>query len=225
MKQKKKAERSSDQSGSALVIAIVVMMVVMMLSLALLLVSFSLFNSANKQQTTEQCKEIAQGISRELELEITGKDVNFKNAGEMEGAMTEGKNPLWFYLRCNLHQENWPYYNSEESFHSGTYAYRYFDLASSGSTDTEILDGVTVKMYWESEDGADKRRNATLVIQVTCEKLKQKSTITTSYELAVEDSFAGYGAGSEMIPNGACNPGRNTINTGEKWTFTVSKRE
>ena len=211
--------------GSALVIAIVVMMVVMMLSLALLLVSFSLFSAANKQQSTEQCKEIAHGVSRELEWEITGKDVNFVTAEEMEAAMNAGEAPLWSYLRCNLWQDNWPYYNSEETGHSASCAYRYFNLQSDGGADAEILDGVSVKMYWESSRDADKAEQTSFVIQVTCEKWKQKSTITTYYDLAIEDGISGYGSGSEQKPDGACNPEHNTIHTGEKWTFHVTKRE
>ena len=51
---KKKALKQKE--GSALLIAIVIMMVLTMLTLALLLVSYSLFATANKQQGMEQCK-------------------------------------------------------------------------------------------------------------------------------------------------------------------------
>ena len=72
---KKKALKQKE--GSALLIAIVIMMVLTMLTLALLLVSYSLFATANKQQGMEQCKEMAQSLSRELEEEITGHGCGF----------------------------------------------------------------------------------------------------------------------------------------------------
>ena len=123
---KKKALKQKE--GSALLIAIVIMMVLTMLTLALLLVSYSLFATANKQQGMEQCKEMAQSLSRELEEEITGTDVDFSTYDEMKTAYEAGESPLWFYLRFNLWQSDWPYYNEEERGHTAAYAYRYFDI-------------------------------------------------------------------------------------------------
>ena len=114
---KKKALKQKE--GSALLIAIVIMMVLTMLTLALLLVSYSLFATANKQQGMEQCKEMAQSLSRELEEEITGTDVDFSTYDEMKTAYEAGESPLWFYLRFNLWQSDWPYYNEEERGHTG----------------------------------------------------------------------------------------------------------
>lgn len=223
---KKKA--LNNKKGSALLIAIVIMMVVTMLSLALLLVSYSLFATSNKQKNTEQCKEIAQGISRELEEEITGTSVDFSNYGEMRKALDEGKSPLWFYLRFNLWQSSWPYYNSEERGHTSSYAYRYFSIDGTKDGEKDILGDVTVLMYWESESGAvkgsDEEQNentqseTTFVILVTCQRGKQKSTIKSTYDIIIEEQ-ADYGGEGEQIIRCTENPNNNTIQTNEKWTF------
>lgn len=216
---KKKALEQKE--GSALLIAIVIMMVLTMLTLALLLVSYSLFATANKQQGMEQCKEMAQSLSRELEEEITGTDVDFSTYDEMKTAYEAGESPLWFYLRFNLWQSDWPYYNEEERGHTAAYAYRYFDINTGTGKEAvaDALDDISVKMYWEGENDAEKE-DTSFVVQVTCQKGKLKSIITSTYELTIDENPANYGgAGEEMLD------GKHLIQTGEKWTFSLAQRE
>lgn len=212
-------------SGSALVIAIVIMMIVMMLSLALLLVSFSLSSTASSQIGAEQCKEIAQGVSRAVQAEITGNDVDFDTAEQMEAALNTGKNPFWSYLRCNLWQNNWPYYNASESGHGPEQAWREFTLSAGAVEGADILDNVSVEVYWASQQGAERTENTSVFVRVTCEIRKQKSVITTEYDLTVEENPADYGEGNSICPAGACNPAGNIIQTGEKWSFSFAGRE
>ena len=216
-----------NKRGSALLIAIIIMMVVLLLSLALLLVSYSLFVTAAKQQNMEQCKEMAQSLSRELEEEITGTDTAFKTYADMKQAMTSGKNPLWFYLRFHLWQTDWPYYNAEERGHTSTHAYRYFTLHAEDleERDAAVLDGITVKMYWESESDAQRDGETPFVIEITCQKGKQKSTITSFYELSVDVPADYGGEGEKLLEHSVYNASRNTIQTDEKWTFSLSQRE
>ena len=58
-----------NKEGSAMLIAIAIMAVLVMLGLALLLVSFSLHATVNREHDAAQCKEIVQTLSRELEQE------------------------------------------------------------------------------------------------------------------------------------------------------------
>ena len=60
-----------NKEGSAMLIAIAIMAVLVMLGLALLLVSFSLHATVNREHDAAQCKEIVQTLSRELERQIT----------------------------------------------------------------------------------------------------------------------------------------------------------
>lgn len=213
------------KDGFAILIAIVVMMVAIVLSLSLLLVSYSLFATVNKQQNMEQCKEMAQSVSRELEREITGPEVDYESFAAMKEAAQAEKSPLWFYLRFHLWQTNWPYYNKEERGHSETYATRNFKVESEiGGKETEILDAVSVKMYWESEDGAQKGDGTSLTIKVTCSKGKQKSTITSVYDLTVEENVPGYTEEGNVILTSSYNAENNAVGKNEKWTFSLSER-
>ena len=52
-----------NKEGSAMLIAIAIMAVLVMLGLALLLVSFSLHATVNREHDAAQCKEIVQTLS------------------------------------------------------------------------------------------------------------------------------------------------------------------
>lgn len=213
-----------NKNGSALLIAIVIMMVVTMLGLALLLVSYSLFATSNRQKSMEQCKALAQSLSRELEEEITISQ--FSSYAAQNQALNEGKFPLWFYLRSNIWQTNWPYYNAEERGHTEDFAYRYFKLDGSNDEVNEVVDDISICIYWESEADAQKV-GTPLIVQVTCTKGKQKSTITSTYELVIgANDYEDIKETSDKttIP-GKYNPGNNTIETGEIWSWSLTERE
>lgn len=216
------------KDGSALLIAIVIMMVTMMLSLALLLVSYSLFATANKQQNLEQCKELAQSLSVELEKEIT--DPIFESYAEETAALEAGEYPLWFYLRYNVFQSSWPYYNEDERGHTQAYAYRYFKI-DTPETDVNVADDISVLMYWSSEldtetENENEAETTELTVVVTCEKGKQRSTITTIYELVLGEDSNYDDAPQELVrsPNKDVNPNNNAINGAQKWSWGREER-
>ena len=213
------------KDGAAILIAIVVMMVAIVLSLSLLLVSYSLLATVNKQKNVEQCKDMAQSVSREIEREITGSEVNFQSFEEMKKAAEEGNNPLWFYLRFHLRQTNWPYYNKEEQGHSAATAVRNFKLDFDGDHDEgSILENVSVEMYWESEDGAEKGGGTSVIVKVTCARGKQKGIITSVYDLSVEENVTGYMDENTLIIDSPYNAENNAVGKNEKWTFSLSER-
>ena len=213
-----------NKKGSALLIAIVIMMVVTMLGLALLLVSYSLFATSNRQNSAEQCTALAQSLNRELEEEITISQ--FKDYASQTKALNDGKFPVWFYLRFNVWQTNWPYYNSEERGHTEEFSNRYFKLEGSGDEVNEAVDDISILIYWESEADADKA-GTQLVVQVTCTKGKQKSTITSTYELVIgANDYEDIKTGDEATTTPQkYNPGGNTIETGEIWSWSLTERE
>lgn len=245
----RKGKQTGRNSGSALVVALVIMLMVMMLSLALLLACYSLRMSAVRQRTLEQCKELAQSVSRELTAEITGEAYNFEDFAAVQkvlsGSIDEAKKKdylLWSYLRCNLWQSSWPYYNEDEATHQAAAAYRYFTLEYDSS---EVPPGeVTVAMYWESEQGNRKRPMMSygdgtseaysavtpFYIEVTCQIGNQKSTITSEYELLIETGKEGYNGSDQQGQKGVWsptqgNPNGNSIFADEKWTFSFIERE
>lgn len=179
-----KEKRQKNKKGSALVLAVIIMMVVMMLSLALLLVSFSMSATAVKQQNLEQCKELAQSLSNELEAEIT---ITFDSYAEQKKALEEDQYQLWFYLRYNICQSSWLSYDPDNGHTED--AYRYFNV-NVGTADTNVADDISVIMYWEGDREAVQEADQTsLIVRVTCKKGKQKSVITSTYELEAKEAY------------------------------------
>lgn len=186
-----------NKDGSAMLIAMVIAMVTLVLGLTLLLISFSLFETVNRQQALSQSRELAQSVSRQLEDEIT---IATPPAG------SETSYPLWNYLKQNISVKNnetkWPYYDAEKRGHKKEDAYRYFRIEagvdSTGvdaavlSAGKELLTETSVCMYWESDntemEATDEvlTNDAVLTVVVTCSSGKEQTTITTRYTLSID---------------------------------------
>ena len=83
----------------------------------------------------------------------------------------------------------------------------------------QLMDNISILMYWEAEEGADKT-DTELIVQVSCEKGKQKSVITTTYVLNVAEKLYEDAPAEDEDPfNSAVNPKRNTIKPGEIWSW------
>lgn len=227
-----------NKEGSALLIAIVIMMVVTMLSLALLLVSYSLFATSNSQNVTDQCKAFAQSLSRELEAELTAPQ--FEKYSDQEIAMRNKEYPFWFYLRFNIWQSSWPYYNIDEPRHSGDYAYRYFTIDPETAGASDVIDEISILIYWESDADTfqnwtkyginDNKDETLLTIRVTCKKGKQQSTISSTFQLHREYTYSD--APKTENPNDSSGLATsdiygvgNYIRKSERWTWSLSDRE
>lgn len=228
----------SNKKGSAMLIALVIMMVLTLLSMALMLVSFSLFSTVNKQQDVEQCTELARSLSKEIKEEITGPE--FETYAEQSAASLRKKFPLWFYLRYNVLQSKWPYYDedSDDRAHSSAENVRHFTL-DTGTELKHMADQISVSMYWQSEAYAEQENagyidpevwmDASVVVEVTCEKGKQKSTVSTTYVLVEEEESKEYTDAPEKSTDtefgSEMNPDRNEINPKARWSWSVSEMQ
>lgn len=229
------ALKENRNKGAALVIAVIIMLLLTMLSLVLLTVSYSLHQTAYRQRNMEQCKEITQGICKEIHEELcTINNTTFTTVEEVKTAIESNQYPLWSYLRCSLWQVQWPYYNENESLHKFDRACRYFTLEYKNvKTGEEIPGEVTVAIYWESEKDVtkDEGDDTPVFIQVTCQIGKQKSTITSEYVLHIDTEVANKYTGATdddkkyVVRNQKNNPYHNVINLEEKWYFTETSRE
>lgn len=227
------ALKSNKKKGAALVIAIIIMLLLTMLSLVLLTVSYSLHRTAYRQRNMEQCKEIAQGLSKELQAELRAVDnQKFQTIDDVRAELNNEhpEYPLWSYLRCNLWQNDWPYYNDSEPGHQFQIARREFTLDYENKAEGEEIPGdVTVAMYWEGDHDTTKDKGATVYfyIQVTCQIGDQKSTITSEYDLNIavgENERYTVSEGNRMFtPIGSCNPHGYVIDLAERWYFTPSE--
>ncbi|MBQ9278969.1 MAG: hypothetical protein IJ224_10095 [Lachnospiraceae bacterium] len=230
IKQIKGSKLYKDNRGSAMIVAIVVSIIVITFTLSLLLVSYSLFVSNERKVTQSQVKELSKSISIEIGDEITTP--NFDNSDALLDAINNDENAkycaqdynMWFYIRYNLFQNNWPYYRDETTAgHMEANAYRYFKLNLTGGEVAEysaMADDISVCMYWECED-ADIKDQAIFTVEVTVTKGGQTSTTTSYYELGMtyyDDEISG------IIENNktdeAFNPSGNTIDLNERWTWT-----
>ncbi len=230
-------KRTNNQKGSALIIAMVVMLVLTVLGLSLMYASYSLFATVNRQQSAEQCRLMARSVSEEIEQELTG--VSFVSQEEFEAALIDrnshDEHPLWYYLRFNLLHLNpdeqsreavWKYYNEVERDHKKLEkVQRKFKLTADSGEAKTVLDGydITILIHWESEAGASRFNSTPVIIQVISEKDRQRSVITSTYELNV-DYYAGENIGF-MHYDSTYNPNQLTINSIERWTFSCVLRE
>lgn len=190
-----------NKEGSAMLIAIAIMAVLVMLGLALLLVSFSLHATANREHDAAQCKEIVQTLSRELErqITITREDAYEKGAAE--------KYPFWFYIRDNVwREEKWPPYGEAEYLNDR--ALRRLQLGQNSSETGEVVENAAellkntyMEAYWTREDKlADKGEGTTLVVTVSCSAGKSESSMTKTYVLSVEEIEGKALSDGEFVP-------------------------
>lgn len=189
--------------GTALMATIIIIAIIIVFSLALLLVSYNLYASQNKNAASLRCSEAANTLSVELEKELTDPEA-YKYSD------------LWKYLRCNIMQDTttWPYYDPDESAgHDKKAAYRYFDLKynrnyddvnTTDNTVNKTLKGfpgsVKLCVYWTVPDAAkaDLHNNVAfydisptnkcdtkLYVEIICEAGNQSYSVTNVYKIDV----------------------------------------
>ena len=225
-KRKLRQFHKEENRGSAMIVAIVVSMVVVVFCLSLLLVSYALFSSSVRRLTQNQCRELSKTISIEIEKELTTPAYTSFDMQKQD--VTDGKNLLWQYLRYNVCQGNWPYYESESSTdHGEKAAYRYFTLAATGGDTTKyaaMADDISVCIYWENDGSYQISKNdVILCVKVTCTKGDQTASMLSKYNLSCmdyEDAEIGVDTGDDTV-----NPSKNDILKSEHWSWSFLERE
>lgn len=208
-------------SGSAMIVAIVVSIVLMVFALSLLLVSYSLFSSTANQNTQTKCRELAKSVSLEIREELTTP--SYSNYDEQKKDILDGKNPLWSYIRCNLWQSNWPYYNESETGHKAANSYKYYKL------DAGDLNGmagqVTVTMYWEIESAdpsVETNRSLTKLHVIVKAENDQSSYEAESVYALNCASFVDSTEGEvDTVSSSSANPQNNSIYKNENWKWDL----
>ncbi|MBQ9608261.1 MAG: hypothetical protein IJV15_02315 [Lachnospiraceae bacterium] len=214
----RKSKLYKDNRGSAMIVAIVVSIVVIAFTLSLLLVAYSLFSSNTKKVTQTQVKELAKSVSIEIENELT--QPHFDSKEELLSEINNPKHYLWLYLRYNIVQLNWPYYDVSTAGHTEVYAYRYFDINVAGGDMTKyatMADEITVCMYWSDDDLSEKDETM-LAVEVSVKKDTQSCIYTTYYDLSLADYDDVPVANSTL--NDVFNPNGNAIDISENWVWT-----
>lgn len=203
--------------GETLIVAILIMLVVMMVTASILAAAYALFQTVNGQELQTQCHLLAMDVSDILEQQITeAMDLNAEGeemtAEEFKSQMTapsggicqiQQKNALWYYLRCNILQTTWPWYDVEDLKHLELHSWQNYNLNVSdltGSVSRPLGEyDVKVTMYWTDDDAGAKINTSNprpheyysprLVVMVSCSVGRYESIVTTEYLLNI-DRFA-----------------------------------
>lgn len=220
-------KKAKSNKGSAMIVSFIVVVILMMFALSLLLVSYSLYLSTVKENSKLQCKELAKTLSVELGNELTSvyfEDYASQKWAEDQVAVT-GDHALWFYVRYNMWQSSWPYYNVDERGHTESYAFK--DCKMLQETGDAISYDVNVTLYWESdrEISASEKDDTPLYIVVEVAKGNQTYKVVSQYDLKVEEyPEIDNDTDTENTFSTTINPANNSIIKQEKWSFEFSER-
>ena len=207
MKLRQKIQKND---GVAMIVCITIISILVIFCFSLLLASYTFYASQNKNTQSDLNAEAAKTLSMALREELTE---------------SSEKSNLVKYLRYNVQQDSWPYYEPSTSGHEAEYAKRYFNLNVNGDT---VLDGypgmVSVSMYWmlpepeeeEETPDADDINRTRLFIEVECKSGSQSYVVVSEYQLSVFNENSTYIAQSTKK---SFNPANKTINTNEVWKW------
>ena len=222
--------KKKNNKGAAMMLTIIIIAVLVVFTFSLILISYNLYASQNKNLSSDRNAEAANSLSKALEDELTDN-----NASDNSN--------LWKYLRYNIAYKDadedcldWPYYAPGKTSHGSDEARRYFKLARNIDMAGMPAD-VSVCMYWELPDiylnandvpvydSTKSRSGIILHIEITCSTGSQTYRVNDVYELsAIVDS-------NVLVPDGinndvtSYNPEGHEINPKERWKWThISRR-
>lgn len=208
----------SDNRGSAIITALIVSVVMMFLCLSVLLVAFSLFSTVTEGDSDLKNRELIYSAVTEIEQEIVSAGPDYSTLDGLKSAMEKGEDNLWFFLRCNLWQKKWPYYDEKEKKHNDIVeCSRYFEIEVG-----EAADSLRVQLYWEKNGATDGDKSGTVLHAVfrLMEKGELKNKVEREYLLEMAEIPHTSKEKKYTPENSGINPLGNKINPWEKWTWT-----
>ncbi len=211
-----------------MVLAIVLIAVLLIFAFSLIIVSYNLYASQNKNLASARNMEAANTFSEALKEEMTEDDPMSGN--------------LWCYIRGNIAYEDtnytwadWPYYDPEGSAgHTKEYAYRYFTLEH--NKDIEGFPAVMrLCVYWTLPDGMDGaafqqrmansssgRSGIVLHLSTNAETASQEYQINDCYRLNLGTTS---NEGEKLQLDAIASNYGHSINREEKWVWEYIGRE
>ena len=203
--------KENKDKGVAMVVCITIISILVIFCFSLLLVSYTLYASQNKNNQSDLNQEAAKSLADAFRQELTESNE---------------KSNLMKYLRYNVYQNSWPFYEPGVDGHDDVDAKRYFTIEKNGTSDIAGYPGkVEVCMYWTLPEGATSfdpsadsaaKNHLHLFLEITTKSGSQSYTILSTYELSVR-------VGTSTYPDQSIyanfNPANNTINREEKWVW------
>ncbi len=169
MAQSKKKQPNNANRGSALVTVLVVLMVVMSFVLLLILEAYQYYSMSGAKQYRLKCEELATTASHEISLEITKP--RFASKEEEAEALADGKHGLWFYLRYNVGQANWPYFDNGSLAAAGSGTTEFPGMTGlTGSTDEKTVSR-TFHLSYKIDDAEKNKLAAAGVLGVVSDTI------------------------------------------------------
>ena len=151
-----------NNKGAAMVMTIIIMAILVVFVFSLILVSYNLYASQNKNISSARNAEAVNTLSQALRDELTDENAS-------------SKSNFWKYLRTNVAYppkqteymnfdgwEDWPYYDENDTTgkHGEEQAFRYFDVDKNSHIDGFPAE-MTVCMYWTLPNGKNETSGIT----------------------------------------------------------------
>lgn len=169
-----------------MMLTIIIIAVLIVFTFSLILISYNLYASQNKNLSSDRNAEAANSLSIALRDELTDEDAVYNSN-------------LWKYIRWNIAYKNadddcvdWPYYAPNKEKHTEEYAKRYFKLDRAAEVEGMPAD-VSVCIYWELPEGVTQydpngtRNGIVLHVEITCKTAGQIYKTSDIYKLNVGD--------------------------------------
>lgn len=207
-----------NNAGSALITAITVGVIVMVFSLMVLLSSYSLFSSINRKTGDIRSRELANSAAEAIYDELA--NVDYDTFDKQQVAASANQDALWFFVRYNVWQTSWSYYNPEEAAlgHGINMASKYFDLDVG-----DVAETVKVRLYWEKGTSTEDNKDGTILHIVATANAADS---TYSAERTLELQITEYVEVTDKTlvtgnSNVSVNSGGNEIKRYEKWSWNA----
>lgn len=177
----------TDQGGSALIVVLCVMMIMVTICLSLLLAASALTATAKRSYAREQCRVMAESVSRKLGEELVERSYSGIPSGNPSGSS------LWEYVGAYVCEKNnsWLDYDADGgSEHALSAVKRSFQLTDPDWP--EDAGEITVGLYWVNGSGREwdgwesweqyfHSIDIDLYIEVTCAIQQEACTRTNVY--------------------------------------------
>ncbi|MCR4649239.1 MAG: hypothetical protein K5776_09195 [Lachnospiraceae bacterium] len=222
-----------------MVLTIVIMAVLIIFVFSLILISYNLYESQNRNLVSARNSEAVNTLDQALKRELTDKETSSNSA-------------LWKYLRSNIAYDisgttdtdwkDWPYYVEGETTgpHSKDFAIRKFNLESNSHIDG-MPAKTTVAIYWTVPDdynpadfvtnmnAGNAPKGVKLHITVKAETANHVYETTSVYKLTTRGANQTEKVLNQQIfASPVNNPAGHTLTEngkGEKWVWKYVGKE
>ncbi len=213
-------KKMKKNDGVAMIVCITIIAILLIFVFSLLLASYVLYSSQNKNLQSDKTAEATKTLSVALSEQMAANDA---------------EDDLYRYVRYNMWQANWPYYAPGVDGHTEEDAFRYFSMNK--NTDMSGFPSkVQVCIYWMlPEDGAaavdlshpeditaDIKGNARLFMEVSSSAGSQNFRMKNEFVLTVSKTV---GTEHPVASGEGVNPMNNVIDTEENWIWEFVERE